>query len=77
MTEAAGNPHHASLDCEWDDAKAAPNIVKHGIDFLDAAGALSDPRRVEDIDEGFAYDEERTRTIGMTRSRILFVVTTT
>lgn len=69
------------MDFEWDDAKAAtnivkPNIAKHGIDFRDAIGALIDPHRLEDIDEGTASSEERIRTIGMTRGRILFVVTT-
>jgi uncharacterized DUF497 family protein len=28
------------MDYEWDDDKAAANIVKHGIDFLDAIGAF-------------------------------------
>jgi hypothetical protein len=64
------------MDYEWDDDKAAANIVKHGIDFLDAIGALTDPRRLEDIDDDLAYGEERIRTIGMTRGKILFVVTT-
>jgi uncharacterized DUF497 family protein len=32
--------------------------------------------RIEDIDESVDYGEERTRTIGMTRGNILFVVTT-
>lgn len=64
------------MDYEWDDAKAAANLAKHGIDFLDAIGALADPHRIEDIDDGFAYGEERINTIGMTRGNVLFVVTT-
>ncbi len=64
------------MDYEWDDAKAAVNLAKHGIDFLDAIGALTDPHRIEDIDDRFAYGEERTRTIGMTQGNVLFVVTT-
>ncbi len=64
------------MEYEWDDAKAAANVAKHGIDFRDSIGALTDPRRVEDIDEGISYDEERIRTIGMSRGKLLFVVTT-
>jgi len=63
------------MDYEWDDAKAAANLAKHGVDFVDAIGALADPNRIEDIDDSVAY-EERTRTIGMTYGHILFVVTT-
>ncbi len=55
------------MDYEWDDAKAAANLAKHGIDFLDAIGALIDWRRMEDVDQRFAYGEERTRTLGMAR----------
>jgi uncharacterized protein len=54
------------MDYEWDDAKAAANIAKHGIDFLDAIGALVDPRRLEDLDDDFTLGEARMRTIGMT-----------
>jgi uncharacterized DUF497 family protein len=64
------------MDFEWDDAKAAANLAKHGVDFADAIGALADPNRIEDIDDSLTYGEERTRTIGMTRGNILFVVTT-
>ncbi len=64
------------MEYEWDDAKAAANLAKHGVDFVDAIGALLDPNRIEDIDDSFGYGEERTRTIGMTRGNILFVVTT-
>jgi uncharacterized DUF497 family protein len=64
------------MEYEWDDAKAATNLAKHGVDFVDAIGALVDANRIEDIDDSVGYGEERTRTIGMTRGNILFVVTT-
>lgn len=64
------------MEYEWDDAKAAANLAKHGVDFADAIGALADPNRIEDIDDSVAYGEERIRSIGMTRGNILFVVTT-
>jgi putative transcriptional regulator len=44
---------------EWDKGKAAENIRKHGVDFMDAIEALKDPNRLEEIDTRFPYDEER------------------
>ena len=64
------------MDYEWDDAKAAENRAKHGIDFIDAIAALIDSHRIEDIDDRFAYGEERIRTIGMANGSVLFVVST-
>jgi uncharacterized DUF497 family protein len=60
----------------WDDAKAALNLRKHGVEFAEAIVALKDPRRLEQIDDRFTYDEERTLVIGMGHGRVLFVVTT-
>jgi uncharacterized DUF497 family protein len=30
------------MEYEWDDAKAAAILAKHGVDFIDAIGALAD-----------------------------------
>ncbi len=51
------------MEYEWDEQKAASNLVKHGIDFADAAPVLEDEAAVTIADE-FA-DEERFITIGM------------
>jgi uncharacterized DUF497 family protein len=61
---------------EWDDGKAADNLRKHGVDFIDAIEALEDPNRLEEIDTRFAYDQERIQTIGMAQGRVLFAVVT-
>jgi hypothetical protein len=61
---------------EWDEGKAADNIRKHGIDFMDAIEAFEDPSRLEEMDTRFPYDEERTQVIGMARGRLLFTVAT-
>jgi uncharacterized protein len=61
---------------EWDVGKATQNLRKHGVDFAEAVVALEDPRRLEEIDDRFTYDEERTLVIGMGQGRVLFVVTT-
>ena len=63
------------MQYEWDVGKAALNLRKHGVDFAEAIVALEDPRRLEQVDHRFTYDEERTRVIGMGRGRVLFVVT--
>ncbi|MBM3649550.1 MAG: BrnT family toxin [Alphaproteobacteria bacterium] len=62
---------------EWDDRKAADNIRKHGVDFVDAIAALEDPNRLEDIDIRFAYAEQRILVIGTARRGVLFVVAAT
>ncbi len=38
------------MQYEWDNAKAALNYRKHGVDIVDAIAALEDPNRLEDID---------------------------
>ena len=64
-----------SMEYEWDEHKAASNVVKHGIDFADAATALEDEAAITTADE-FA-DEERLITIGMDAlGRLLVVVYT-
>ncbi len=64
------------MQYEWDDAKAAENLRKHGVDFTDAIAAVEDPNRLEDIDPRFEYGEERIQVIGVARGGVLFVVVT-
>jgi len=47
---------------EWDPAKAAANLKKHGISFADAAVSLFDPRAFT-IPDPDAEDEERFITL--------------
>ena len=61
---------------EWDNGKAADNLRKHGVDFVDAIAALEDANRVEEIDTRFVYGEERIQVIGMTHGGGLFVIVT-
>jgi uncharacterized DUF497 family protein len=64
------------VDYEWDDAKAAENLRKHGIDFTESIEALEDPNRLEEVDTRFDYGEERLRVIGTAVGNVLFVVVT-
>lgn len=59
-------------DFEWDSAKAASNLVKHGISFPEAATVFADPFAVY-LDDGSGVG--RTVVIGTSlRERVLFVV---
>jgi uncharacterized DUF497 family protein len=55
------------VEYEWDEAKAAANLAKHGISFTAAARALEDPRKIEILDGRFDYDEERIKSWGAAR----------
>lgn len=50
------------MDCEWDPAKAAWNLRKHGIAFADAVGVLEDPAAATRPD--LRAEEERWVSIG-------------
>ena len=61
-----------SGDFEWDDAKAATNLMKHGVSFDEAVTALLDPTAffVED-----SAHPGRFAVIGMSAGvRVLYVV---
>ncbi len=60
-------------DFEWDDAKAATNLTKHGISFEEAVTAVVDPNAVFLADD--SRSEQRLVAIGMSKqTRVLFVV---
>ena len=61
---------------EWRDAKAAENLLNHGIAFHKAVKAFADPFAIEWIDEREAYDEERYNLLGMCEGVILHVTYT-
>jgi len=63
------------VEYEWDEAKAAVNLAKHGISFTAAAQALEDPRKIEWLDDRFDYGEERIQSHCIDRGVVLFVVT--
>jgi uncharacterized protein len=65
-----------SVQYEWDNGKAAVNLRKHGVDFMDAIAPIQDPNRLDEIDDRFVYNEERIAVIGMARGDVLFVVVT-
>ena len=50
------------MDVEFDRAKSAANLEKHGIDFTDAQALWRDPDRLEI--PARSLDEPRTQVIG-------------
>lgn len=61
-------------DFEWEDEKAQSNLVKHGVDFAEAALAMKDPLSL-DFDD--LHDASRLITLAASLSgRILYIVST-
>jgi uncharacterized DUF497 family protein len=62
------------LDFEWDNAKAALNLVKHGISFSEAATTFQDPLSISLVDEDHSSVEDRLLLLGLTFQHKLVVV---
>jgi uncharacterized protein len=60
---------------EWDAAKNAANVAKHGVDFEDAIGILK-ACALETPDNYRDYGEERITALGIVQRFELFVVYT-
>ncbi|MCU0990584.1 MAG: BrnT family toxin [Xanthomonadales bacterium] len=52
------------MEIEWDPAKAAVNVKKHGVDFADAAVALEDENALT-IEDAAGRDERRFITLAL------------
>lgn len=65
------------LRFEWDEAKAAANLTKHGVSFDEAQTVFGDPDTLTRFDDQHSAIEERFIDVGMSSSgRILVVVYT-
>ena len=58
----------ADYEFDWDDDKAAINLGKHGVDFLEAMTVLADPLAMTFYDTGHSDDEDRWVSVGRARS---------
>jgi uncharacterized DUF497 family protein len=63
-------------DFEWDDAKAAANLAKHGVSFEQGRDAFDDPFAIDFVDDREDYGEQRVILLGMAESRVLVVAHT-
>ena len=63
-----------SYEFEWDPAKAAANIAKHGVSFEEAVTAFGDPLAISIPDPAHSLTEERFLVLGMSDRQRLLVV---
>ena len=62
------------MEFAWDTAKAAFNLRKHGVAFLEAGTIFSDPFAFTYDDPDHSKDEDRFITLGFSnQNRLLFV----
>ncbi|ACK66449.1 protein of unknown function DUF497 [Rippkaea orientalis PCC 8801] len=61
------------MEIEWNNDKAASNVIKHNIDFEDAKNIFLAPNRLEREDKR-NYNETRIQVIGIVNQVVLFVV---
>jgi uncharacterized protein len=61
-------------DFEWDDHKAAANLVKHCVSFELATFAFDDPDGLDDVEDSANYGEQRLKLTGMVDQLLLVVV---
>jgi uncharacterized protein len=62
------------IEFDWDPAKAARNLAKHGVSFDEAMGVFVDPLALTMPDPDSATIEERWITVGLSRATNLLLV---
>ena len=65
------------MQYEWDPAKAAANLAKHGVSFGEAATVFRDTLSVTGSDPDHSVDEERFVIFGVSANDRLLVVSHT
>lgn len=63
-----------ALNFEWDAAKAATNLRKHGVSFEEAASAFADPLSLTIDDPEHSIGESRLLLLGLAGTGRLLVV---
>ena len=62
------------IEFDWDPAKAASNVAKHGVQFEEAMTVFRDPLARSMLDTDHEADEERWVTLGQAATGNLLVV---
>jgi len=65
------------MEFEWDAAKAARNLTKHGVAFTEAVTVFADPLAITFFDPAHSDDEDRFLTFGYSGDSRLLVVSHT
>jgi uncharacterized DUF497 family protein len=64
------------VEFQWDPAKAATNLQKHGVPFEYVTRVFQDQQRQDGVDRRRHYGEERRITIGSIEGRVYVVAYT-
>ncbi len=67
-------PDPVLLHFEWDPRKAADNLAKHGVSFVEAATVFGDPRSLTIPDPEHSAVEKRFTILGRSHTGRLLVV---
>ena len=60
---------------EWDAAKAARTLEKHGVTFFEASSVFTDPEALDLLDETHSTAERRSWRVGMSdEGRVVYTV---
>ena len=62
------------MNYEWDPAKAASNLEKHGVSFEEAATVFGDPLYIDFYDPDHSIDEHRYLIMGQSTAGRLLIV---
>ncbi|RYG37396.1 BrnT family toxin [bacterium] len=65
------------MEFEWDDEKAAANLVEHGVSFEEATEVFIDPIAVTFDDPDHSDQELREITVGKSQGRVILTVSHT
>jgi hypothetical protein len=65
------------MEFEWNEEKAATNLLKHGVSFEEAKTVFDDPLYVDFYDPDRSYDEDRYIIIGESQQGRLLLVSYT
>ncbi len=64
------------MEFEWDPAKSASNVEKHGIDFQDAVRVFTDPRATTANVTRPEFGETRFKAVGIVNDEFMAVIYT-
>ena len=62
------------MEFEWDPAKAAANLAKHGVSFSEASTIFGDPLEITIPDPAHSEDETRFLSVGTSMELRLLLV---
>ena len=65
------------MEFEWDEAKAAANVAKHGVSFEEAKTVFDDRLYVDFYDPKHSLNEHRYIIIGQSNQRRVLIVSYT